>query len=238
MPIAQCICQGRDFSYFAWLSTILLMSMLGTARASEPFFLSCDPALDTPPFKRLRDFYAGHPDQPKPEACFRLNNREFLVTVTNTGRVGQGLYYFNADTGTYDFPDGSYRANIQVMREFVGPNKKRFVILTSSNLNEGIWDIGYELLFLKPTENGRSFEIQELLFANQDPENGMCGTHIKKGTATDVKDVLVEHEGTTEASLVFVVDSKVCPKGKRHNHKRRFIWSSGRFREAGKTPPN
>lgn len=213
------------------LLAILLALMVRTASAGEPFFLPCDQAIDTPPFKQLREFYAGHPEEPRPDACFRLNNREFLVTVSDTGRVGQGLYYFNADTSTYEFPDGSYRANIEVIREVEGPNKKRFVILKTSNLHAGNWDIGYELLFLKPKENGRSFEIQELLLANQDPEIGMCGSRITKGTATDVKDVRVEHEGTVDTTLVFVVNSQVCPKGKQRSYKRQFVWSSGRFRE-------
>lgn len=231
MPKAQCIFRRRYFSFLSLLSNILLTMMVGTAGANEAFFQSCDPVLGTPPFKRLSEFYAGHPENPKPDACFRLNNREFLVTVTDTGRVGQGLYYFNADNGTYDFPDGSYRANIEVMREFVGPNRKRFVILTSSNLHAGAWGIGYELLFLKPKKMGRSFETQELIFANQDPLNGMCGESITEGTAAEVKDVRIEHEGTAETSVVFVVDSQVCPQGKERSYERRFVWSSGRFRE-------
>lgn len=218
-------------SHLFQLLAILLVLMVGTASAGEPFFRPCDQALDTEPFKQLREFYAGHPEEPRPDACFRLNNREFLVTVSDTGRVGQGLYYFNADTSTYGFPDGSYRANIEVMREIEGPNKKRFVILKTSNLHAGNWDIGYELLFLKPKEHGRSFEIQELLLANQDPEAGMCGSRITKGTATDVKGIRVEHEGTVDTSLVFVVNSQVCPNGKQRSYERRFVWSSGRFRE-------
>lgn len=211
---------------------LLLTLTAGTVSAGEPFFQSCDPALDTPPFKRLHEFYSAHPKEPLPDSCFRLNSREFLVTVTATGRVGQGLYYFNADTGNYTFPDGAYRANIGVKREFEGPRKKRFVILETSNLHGGNWDTGYELLFLKPRGEGYSFQIQKLLFVAQDPEDGMCGSRITEGTASEVESLRVEREGTTATSLVFVISSQACPNGEKRNYERRFVWSMGAFREA------
>lgn len=212
--------------------TAMFALAAGTVSASDPYFRSCDQALETPPFKRLQEFYMAYPEQPSPDACFRLNKSEFLVTVTNTGRVGQGLYHFNADTGSYEFADGAYRESIQVKREFEGYKNKRFVILHTSNLHAGNWVTGYEILSLQPRVDNRSFRIQQLLFAMQDPVEGMCGSSLKEGTATNVKDFRVEKEGTAAATLVFDINSQVCPDGAKRSYERRFVWQSGEFREA------
>lgn len=216
-----------------YMSLLGLVSTLstGVASAASQFFLPCESALATQPFHRLQEFYATHPSESQPDRCFRLNDREFLVTVTDTGRIAQGLYYFNAADGTYAFPDGAYRASISIKREFDGPNKKHFVVIETSNLHAGNWSTSYEILFLEPRKDGRPFELQPLLSASEDPEVGMCGSGISEGTATSIKSVDVENEGTDRTLLVFIVASQKCPNGEQRTDRRRFAWSSGSFAE-------
>jgi hypothetical protein len=210
---------------------LVLAMAIGPASAASQFFLPCGSALATQPFHRLQEFYADHATESQPDRCFRLNDREFLVTVSDTGRVAQGLYYFDADAGTYVFPDGAYRESISIKREFDGPNKKHFALIETSNLRLGNWSVSYEILFLKPGKGGRPFQLQRLLSASEDPEVGMCGTHISQGAATSIVSVDVENEGTAGTMLVFVIKSQKCPNGEQWTDQRRFEWSSGSFAE-------
>lgn len=210
---------------------ILLYSIMSVANAGEPFFHRCDRALGTLPFQPLREFYLTHKEEARPESCFRLNKKEFLVTVMDTGRLSQGLYYLNTNTGSYEFPDGTYRAGISVDREFEGPNKKRFAILRTSDLHLGNWSVMYELIYLIPQTKGYPFQIQDLLYVNEDPVSGMCGDTIKKGNTTSVKHLRVEKEGTPATALVFLINNQACPNGKEESYERRFTWSKGMFRE-------
>jgi hypothetical protein len=160
-----------------------------------------------------------------------LNDSEFLVTVTNAGRVAQGVYFYDAKTGSYDFPDGAYRANIEVKTEFLGPKGKRFVLLSTSNLHAGNWDSGFEILFLIPRRNGRSFVLQQLLFANEDPESGLCGRRITEGSASSILGYEVLDEGTEKTRLIFNVEEQNCVTGDKQIYKRVFQPSTRGFAE-------
>ena len=126
---------------------IALLAAAGTAHATA-FFEPCESALKTPAFNALQVFYAGQPELPKPDACFRLNNREFLVVVTDTAPIAQGLYFFDARTGSYDFPDGARRRGISVAMEFDDRSGKHFALLKTSALGGGEWFTGYQVLLL------------------------------------------------------------------------------------------
>ncbi len=76
------------------------------ATASNNFFMECDKVLEKKEFLSLKAYYDKHPDEPHPDMCFRLNNNEFLITVTGTGRVFQGLYYFNSKEEKLERPGG------------------------------------------------------------------------------------------------------------------------------------
>ncbi|WP_152224173.1 hypothetical protein [Pseudomonas sp. SCB32] len=215
---------------FLRATTVLMLLLTSTANAGS-WFQPCETALTTPPFRKLNDFYLTHSEEHKPELCFRLNDREFLVTLDDTGRVLQGLYYFNATDGTYAFPDGYYRANLSVPLEFDGPNKKHFALLLTNNLHGGVWDAVYEVLYLKPKKEGKAFELEELFYVNQDPGVGMCGERVLNGVAANVDSVNVENERTAKTTLVFKLTEQSCPDGDTHSVQRRFAWQSNHFVE-------
>src|SRR6266478_219982 len=134
-------------SVFNLILIVSCIALAPASRASELFFHTCVDVLATPSFIPLHNFYLSNPDEPAPDSCFRLNDTEFLVTVTHTGPIAQGLYFFDAKQGIYRFPDGAYRESIKVETEFVGPNHKRFVLLSESFLKNGTLNESYELLF-------------------------------------------------------------------------------------------
>lgn len=208
------------------LATLALLST-GSAQAST-FFEPCESALKTPAFAALQAFYAGKPELPKPDACFRLNNHEFLVTVTDTAPIAQGLYFFDARTGSYDFPDGAQRRGLSVKMEFDERSGKHFALLETSSLGNGEWFTGYHVLFLKPGKGTGSFALQKVIEVQADPEVGLCGTHVSKGSAAKVKCVRPDSDGPSLA-LVFQLGEQRCPAGATHQVEKRFVWNGQRF---------
>jgi hypothetical protein len=75
------------------LMWVLFTMAFNSYAIAESFIIDCGEALSQKGFLKLTEYYDKHPDEPQPDMCFRLNNYEFLVTVTAIGRVGQGLYY-------------------------------------------------------------------------------------------------------------------------------------------------
>ncbi|WP_457417702.1 hypothetical protein [Roseateles sp. P5_E7] len=210
-----------------WLA-LAVFATTGAAHAVT-FFEPCEAALKTPPFKALQAFYAGKPELPNPDACFRLNNREFLVTVTDTAPIAQGLYFFDAGTSSYDFPDGAQRRAIKVKMEFDEQRSgKHFALLETSSLSGGEWFTGYQVLFLQPGKGTGSFALQRVLEVQADPESGMCGTHVRKGSAAEVKSVRPESDGQP-LTLVFHLAEQRCPAGPTRQVEKRFVWDGQRF---------
>jgi hypothetical protein len=204
---------------------IALLAVTGAARATT-FFEPCASALQKPAFKALQALYAGQPELPKPDACFRLNNREFLVTVSDTAPIAQGLYYFDARTGSYQFPDGAQRRGISVKMEFDDRFGKHFALLETSSLSGGEWFTGYQVLFLQPGKGAASFSLQPVLEVQADPESGLCGTHVRKGSAANVNSVHSDSDG----QLVFQMEEQRCPDGAPHKVEKRFAWDGQRWR--------
>ncbi|MFG6485607.1 hypothetical protein ACG04R_02925 [Roseateles sp. BYS78W] len=151
------------------------IALLATARAAHAtaFFEPCESALKTPAFNALQVFYAGKPELPKPDACFRLNNREFLVVVADTAPIAQGLYFFDARTGSYDFPDGAQRRGISVAMEFDDRSGKHFALLKTSALGGGEWFTGYQVLLLQRGKGTGSFALQKVIEVQPTP-NPAC----------------------------------------------------------------
>jgi hypothetical protein len=204
--------------------------------ASESFFRDCASALESPDFQRLKTFYSSRTDEPRPDSCFRLNNNEFLVTVTNAGRVSQGLYYYYANDNTYGLVDRHYWPEIEVKREFVGPNQKRFVLISTSNLHHGNWEYGYQILYLVPGKKIQSFVVKELIAAKENPVDGFCGRHGSDGieltdTATSIKGFQIVGEGSDDIRLEFTVEEEDCNTRKHRSYMRVFHPQAGDFIE-------
>lgn len=202
--------------------------------AAEAYFNDCADALQKPAFAELSNLYKSKgKDFPVPDMCFRLNNNEFLVTVTNTGRIGQGLYYFNAKTGFYDFSDGKYSQGIQIKDEFIGPNGKRFVLLGWHFLHEGIYVNSFGVLNLVPRNKGKSFVQYTLIEASEDPVNGLCGESIKAGVTTSIRQYKVANANSEKIRLTFSVLEEDCASRKTQEKQKVFTLVNSRFTELG-----
>lgn len=202
--------------------------------AAETYFNDCAGALQKPAFAELSNLYKSRGKSlPTPDMCFRLNNNEFLVTVTNTGRTGQGLYYFNAKTGFYDFSDGKYSQGIQIADEFIGPNGKRFVLLRWHFLNEGVYVNSFGVLNLVSRNTGKPFVEYTLIEASEDPVNGLCGESIKAGVTASVRSYKLANANSEKVRLTFSILEEDCASRETQEKQKVFALVNGRFTEMG-----
>ncbi|MDX8129762.1 hypothetical protein QLH52_20870 [Methylomonas sp. OY6] len=203
--------------------------------ASEPYFRHCDSVLESPAFKPLKLFYDSRPNEPRPDNCFRLNKSEFLVTVTNSGRIGQGLYFYDGSANSYELVGGHSWPDISIKREFLGGNQKRFVLINTSNLYRGNWEYGYRILYLVPGKKLESFAVKDLLFAKENPVSGFCG-HESDGVeltdiATSIKGFDVVGEGSENVRVEFNIEEEDCKTGTHRKYNRVFMPQAGDFTE-------
>ncbi len=221
------------------------LAFAGQASANQ-FFQECSEAIDKPEFSALKKYLNSRQDLPHPDKCFRINNYQFLVTVTDTGRVAQGLYYYDAKANTYGLDGGGYMPNIDVVQEFMGPNNKRYALLYASNLSRGGWWQGYSILNLIPTKDGKSYVHYSLLSWSEDPESGLCGhwistdrvtgktelhKKISSGTASSIEKPQIVNEGMASIQMIFPVTEQNCETSERKTYNRTFVLSDGVFKE-------
>lgn len=218
-------------SYPILLLTAAILGLSSSAAyANEPYFQDCETAIQSRGFEGLKQYYARNNDAPRPSMCFKLNHDEFLVTTIDTGRVGQGLYYYDANNNSYELVDGRYCPNIDIKREFLGFGNKRYVLISCSNLHHGNWDVSYLLLYLVPGKKRQSFVFKELLFANEDPESGFCGSRTPD-TATSIIDFHISGERRSNVRLEFTVEEEDCKTRARRKYVRAFQPRYGDFVE-------
>lgn len=200
------------------------------AYATEPLFRNCSSALETKEFQRLKAYYAKSKEDAAPSYCFKLNRDEFLVTVEDTGRIGQGLYYYDASNDSYGLVDGRYCPNIAIKQEFIGAHQKRYALIECSNLQHGNWDTSYIILYLAPGKKRQSFIFKELLFVNEDPESGFCGSRIHDA-ATSIKGFHISGEGGKQVRLEVSIEEENCKTGLHKKYIRIFQPRDGDFVE-------
>lgn len=204
--------------------------MFSLCAAAEPFFHDCEAALESRGFEHLKSFYARNKGEPRADFCFRLNQNEFLVAVIDAPRISQGLYYYDSSVDSLDLVDNQSRPNIEITREFIGSGRKHYVLIKSSNLNNGSWSYSYEILFLNSGKKRQSFVLTELLSGLEDPESGFCGSRLSK-TATEISDPQVSGEGSPNIRIKFAGEEEDCKTHTRRKFVRVFRPSDRGFIE-------
>jgi len=195
---------------------------------AESFFMDCEAAF------KLKDFFDKHLDKPRPDQSFRLNNSEFLVIITDTGSVGQGLYFVNVKNNKMEIDDGY--ALMGVKKEFFGKNQKRYVLLATANLGSGSYSNGYSILNLIPRHNVKPYILYLLFDVSEDPIAGLCGEkrdrfikdHIKAEAVDSYK---ILNEDTENVTLVFYIIEENCETLKKRTYAKRFKLVDGIFKQ-------
>lgn len=213
-----------------WQIILLVVLVFSGQVSASQFFQECSVALEKPEFAALKKYLDTNQKLPRPNQCFRLNNKQFLLTVTDTNRVGQGLYYYDAMTNSFGLDGGRYSL-VSVDREFAGLNNKRYVLLSFSNLSRGRWSQDYTILNLVPTKDRKSYIHYSLLSWIEDPVSGLCGTRISTGKARSIKTPQITNEGTESVQIIFQVTEQDCVTSEQTTYSKVFALRDGVFRE-------
>ncbi len=209
---------------------------------SGNFFIESEKAFGQKNFSELKKYYENHPEEAVPDMCFKLNNNEYLATVTATGRALQGLYYYNAKEKRYGLYEDMYIPNISVKKEFVGKNNKRYVLFSWSNLSHGDWTTGYDIFNLVPKANAKSFEYYNLLSVSEDPESGLCGEwsteangkvekhkNISQGKTESIEEFNVIGQGTENVRILFSIVEQDCATSQKRKYTKTFGLKKSKF---------
>jgi hypothetical protein len=218
------------------LAAVIAISILITPSVhakEKPFFVPFESAILKPEFVKLAAYLKSNPNEPEPDECFCLNRYEFLLTVTNAGRIQQGLYYFNAQNEKMEQVGSAIRENIKIFKEFIGPNKKRFVLLQSSFSRHG-YGVVYTILQLVPKSEG-SYALTELLYSFQSPwvDDDICD-NFDPGEAKGwtVQEPTIYDVGKASVRLEFQITEENCKTMEHTEYKRIFILHYGKFVES------
>ncbi len=223
------------------IAVVTIFTVLFTctiAVSADDFFIECDEVIEQPKFSSLKKYYETHSGEPKPDMCFRLNDNEYLVTVTNIDRMAQGLYYYNSINNEMEL----YRAMplIDVIDEFEGKGKKRYVILSWSNLHQRGWSYGYAILDLISQKGAKPFVVYDLLTVSEDPVSGLCGEWSpygekkrsrNEGRMQKINGYEIDDEETKKVSIVFSMSEQDCETLEIRSFERRFRLVDGKFTE-------
>ena len=234
--------------FLAFIGCLIMISLATSiVKAEDVFFIDCEKAFQRPEFQVFANYMKEHENITRPDKCFRLNDYEFLATVSATSRIGQGLYVFDVKKETFDLYEGGYIPEIEIVREILGQNNKRYVLLSWSNLAHGNWDSGYAILqlILRPKE-GLPIVLYDLLSANEDPVAGLCGEwsstdqsgktekfqNITEGKKSRITGHQVLNEGTERVQIIFSLKEQDCKTLHISNYTKRFALKNTRFVEA------
>lgn len=234
---------------------LIIISLIFTINASIThagvFFEDCSAALGRSDFKALKDhlnYKTMKKVPPIPTECFRLNNYQFLMTVTGKsmwGEVGQGLYYYDSKSNWFGRLKGGAKQNLKGYKEFLGNNNKRYVLMSWGTLWRGNYTKGYDIINLVPTQDNRSFNYYNLITTKEDPKFGLCGewsstdkntgevTHhknITKGISNNIEKLSIGNEGTKDVSIVFTINEENCETMEKTEYKREYKLKNGVFK--------
>lgn len=230
-------------------------SLNSSAAYAGAFFEDCNVALDREDFKVLKEFLTYKEMKrvpPIPTECFRLNNFQFLMTVTSKsmwGEVGQGLYYYDGKLKKFEKVKGGGKQNIKVYKEFFGGNHKRYVLLSWATLWRGKYSKGFDVINLVPTKNNKSFVYYNLITVSEDPKRGLCGEwvstnpntgkdkhhkNIANGKTKSINNIIINNAGTQDVSVEFIGNEQNCETSKNTIYKQTYKLEDGLFRLVGK----
>lgn len=228
------------------LQVFLLILLFSSVGFADNFFIPWDQALKKSEYTSLKKYYETHPDDQigiPPDQCFRLNNNEYLVIVTATGRMGQGLYYLNLKNGTFELHKHRAIPGIEIVQEFIATNQKRYVLLKWSNLHHGDLSNGYDILNLVPKKMG-TYELYNLFWVSEDPEVGLCGEWSSTDETGQVKHFLKIKEGKTQSiegyeiknteegtKIIFFIKEQDCKTLNTRSFKKTYTLSEKKFIE-------
>jgi hypothetical protein len=221
----------KSISKFLLGLTYIILFFPNTVR-SQTYFVDCDTAFKQKEFSPLAEYFKKQPyTEHSPDQCFKLNNREFLVTVTDAARIAQGLYFCDINKASCSLHNHISTPAIKIERDFTGENGKRFVLISWSNLHSGNLNYGYDVLYLVPRTNKYPFIIEHIISVNESPTNGLCSyeTDVVPPAAESIESYKVKNEGTKQMTLEFKIANQNCKTNFNTLRTVIFSYIDGKF---------
>jgi hypothetical protein len=197
---------------------------------AENYFIDCDAAMKRYEFTPLRDYYNSHPKIWSPDMCFRLNKREYLVTITRVAPILQGLYYYNSTDNTFKLYEDNNTTcfpGISIAEEFYGKNNKRYVLMVGGVTGS----IFYKIFNLVDNKDKHSYPFitYEIIGDRWDPVDGLCGNDYPKPTASEILSYRIFNQRTDKVEIVFKIREQDCRTKKIKEYEKKFHIKDGIF---------
>lgn len=208
--------------------------LICTHARAEQLFEVCDNVVDNSNYKPMKEYLS---ETRKPNnLCQRLTNHEFLYTDN------RNIYYCNSRNRPLscgDHKDGTWFPDTSVARRFSGKNGKKYVLLKTSRLSQGVFGSGYHAFFLVPRNvEPRGYII--FSFAGAGEHNGsysdggqVCnnlGDVAEALTSTRVPFEIV-NEGQSNPIIRFNQEITMCKTGEVFNQTLEYTWQEGTFQK-------
>jgi hypothetical protein len=210
----------------------VLPQLSTAANASSPLFSSCE----SDPWPRDFETLKASPAIAQIEEishCMRLTNSQYLIAAIPAGPASN-LYFCDlaAQTPTcVEDRDGVYYPNLEIVRQFIGSNGKRYVLWESSMLRHGLMSSNYHVFSLVPRSKApRGYEFYSLDIGNAaSGEDGKCRSDLNLDEAVLIQSVDVLNEGTEHVLIRFGVTTTACDTEEMNYREVDYSLVDGKF---------
>jgi uncharacterized protein len=169
-----------------------------------------------------------------PDGYLKLDRGKFLMPITNTGRVAQGLYYADLRNREIVRVVGGLAGVVR----FASKDGYTWILISSLSLHRGVMSTEFAAVHIdagarvKPT-------TQFLISVVEDGETGGCGrgksiniTTAGKIHGYETRDI----NGDGFEDVIFRLSETDCATGRTTSKEKRFIYERGSFSEGNQQP--
>lgn len=169
---------------------------------------------------------------PSPDGYLKVDRGKFLVPITNTAPIGQGLY----------FADIRHRKILRLIgglpdiNAFASKDGFFWILFQSSGTHRGVMSTEFTAIHLVASDSGEvKPRTQRLLSVSEDGVAGGCGRGVAIGitTAHKVRDYRVsdiDDDGFED--IVLSLTEVDCATGRTKSFQKKFVYKNGTFIES------
>jgi len=193
------------------------------------FPTECGKNMKTAPFSALKKFYEdiGGLDA---DDCFKLSEKEFLLFVNSTGRVGQGIYFVNTASNEMKMDEDYGYGLVELIEDFSDKQGIRHLFIVSVNMIRGRYSESFDVVTVVPDGKGKPYIIQNLVDTLASDSGGCedLGENDKKADRVLSRKIDKEQE---DIAIVFDIKEQDCKTKEMRTYKRTFKLTDKKFTE-------
>jgi hypothetical protein len=213
-----------------WCLIGLFWSLWSTSAAD--LFLPFERA--NPHLHRLQEFVAEV--IALPDRYMALDTQRYLVIVTQTSPIGQGLYFVDMERkytakvlgGVPDIPAFSVRAG-----------EPLWLLVSAGGMTRGVmWTQFSALQWHRDLQGHRTFQHSWLVYGKEDGESGACGSSRERAKSIGLDKasivnayVLKDLNGDGVDDISFAITEVDCTTGEKTEATKNYLFSQQGFQE-------